>query len=84
MEDIMEEKTVETKKERFKRIATARTNEILHRLKILGNCSNRLLYEYSEDEIKKIFKAIDERIKEIKAKFSNPQSGKNKKDEFSL
>jgi hypothetical protein len=72
----------EKKNERFKRVATARTNEVLRRLKILGNCSNRLLYDYSEEEIKKIFKAIEERTKEIKTKFFD--QSRDKKDEFTL
>lgn len=36
----------ETKKERFIRIAGARTNKILDMIKLLGNCSNIGNYEY--------------------------------------
>lgn len=60
---------METTKERFKRLATHRTNEVLYRLKVLGNCSNRQLYEYDEKEIDKIFSEIEKKIKEAKAKF---------------
>lgn len=59
----------ETPKERFKRLATKRTNEILKRLKILGNCANRQFYEYIETEIETIFSAIEKKVKETKAKF---------------
>lgn len=84
MSDNINEKKEESKNERFKRVASARTNEILRRLKILGNCSNNLIYDYSEEEVKKIFKVIEDRVKEIKLKFSNSQTGKNKKEEFTL
>jgi len=57
------------KRERFVRIATARTNKILNNIKILGNCSNLNAYEYSEDEIKKIFIEIEKQLKETKNKF---------------
>ena len=57
------------KEERFKRLATHRTNEVLYRLKVLGNCSNRQLYDYDERDIEKIFTEIDKKIKETKAKF---------------
>ena len=57
------------KKERFKRLAQQRTNIVLKKLKILGNCSNRSAYEYTEDEINKIFVAIDRQVKDVKAKF---------------
>lgn len=59
----------ETPSERFKRLATKRTNEILKRLKILGNCANRQFYEYTEKEIETIFSAIERKVREIKAKF---------------
>ena len=60
---------IEEKKERFKRLATMRTNEVLRRLKVLSNCSNRSAYEYSEDEISKIFSAIDKAVKDARSKF---------------
>lgn len=59
----------ETKRERFKKLATFRTNAILHRLKVLGNCSNHQLYDYDEKDVDKIFSEIDKKIKEVKAKF---------------
>lgn len=57
------------KKERFKRLAVYRTNEVLKKLRVLGNCSNRSAYEYSEEEVNKIFSEIERRTKEIKSKF---------------
>ncbi len=69
----------ETKREKFLRLATQRTKEILSRLRVLGNCGNRQIYEYTEGDVKKIFSAIDEQIKNVKAKFHFP-----KKDEFKL
>ena len=71
---------MENKKEKFKRLANYRTNEILKKLKVLGNCSNRSAYEYTEEDINKIFSVIEKRAREIKAKFHFP---KNKK-EFKL
>lgn len=68
-----------SKRERFKRLAVYRTNEVLRRLKTLGNCSNRSAYEYTEEEINKIFSEIERKIKETKAKFHFP-----KEKEFKL
>lgn len=59
----------DTPKERFKRLATLRTNEVLKRLKILGNCANRQSYEYSEKDIESIFSTIERRVREVKMKF---------------
>jgi hypothetical protein len=59
----------ETPEERFKRLATLRTNAVLDKLRILGNLSNKGIYSYSEEDIDKIFSAINKQIKEVKAKF---------------
>ena len=68
---------MESKKDRFKRSATRRTNEVLHRLKVLGNCANKQLYEYSEKDINKIFSEIEKKVKETKARFQmNKKQGK--------
>lgn len=69
MEDS-EVKVSETREERFRRLATARTNEVLKRLKILGNCANRQVYSYSEKEIEKIFSTVERKVRETRAKFS--------------
>jgi len=62
-----------SKRERFKSLATYRTNEVLKRLKVLGNCSNRSTYSYTREEVNKIFGEIEKKVKETKAKFSFPQ-----------
>lgn len=62
------------KKERFKRLATQRTNLVLNRIKVLGNCSNRSAYEYTEEEVNKIFSEIERRVRETKAKFHFPKN----------
>lgn len=59
----------ETRQERFKRLAVYRTNAVLEKLRILGNLSNKANYDFSEQEVNKIFSAIDSQIKAIKARF---------------
>jgi uncharacterized protein YutE (UPF0331/DUF86 family) len=65
--------TNETKREKFLRLATQRTKEILSRLRILGNCANRQVYEYNEADIDKIFSAVKEQMKNTEAKFHFPK-----------
>lgn len=59
----------ETKNEKFIRIAEARTNKIIDMIKLLGNCSNMNTYQYSKEDVKKIFAAIDDELKTAKARF---------------
>lgn len=70
----MREQNPNNKRERFKRLATQRTNIVLKRLKVLGNCANRSAYEYTEDDVSKIFTEIERRIRETKAKFHFPKN----------
>ena len=57
------------KRERFTRLAPKRTNIVLKKLKVLSNCANRSAYDYTEEEINKIFLEIEKRVRETKAKF---------------
>lgn len=61
--------TKETREERFKRIAEKRTNDVLNKIRILGNCSNKSVYNYTEQEINKIFVTIEKKLKETRSKF---------------
>lgn len=69
----------ETRFDRFKRLATRRTNAALDKLRLLGNLSNKSNYDYSDEDIRKIFSAIETQIREIKSKFT-----KGKKNDFRL
>ncbi|MDO8565834.1 MAG: hypothetical protein Q7S04_01440 [Candidatus Moranbacteria bacterium] len=64
------------KRIRFERLAVYRTNEVLKRLKVLGNCGNRSAYEYSEEEINKIFAEIERNVRDSRAKFHFPKGRK--------
>lgn len=65
---------IDDKRARFKKLGEYRTNEVLKRLNVLGNCSNRSAYAYSEEEINKIFSVIDKKAKDIKSKFRFPKN----------
>lgn len=60
---------METKKDKFVRVAESRTNKIIAMVRLLGNCSNRSTYEYDEKDVSKIFTALDREIKAAKSKF---------------
>lgn len=70
----------ETKEERFKRIASKRTEKVLDALRKLGNCSSRGIYSYSNEDVNKIFNAVDAELKRVKILYNN----KAKSNKFSL
>jgi len=57
------------KADRFQRLAYKRKDEILEKLRILGNCSVKSSYEYTEEEVEKIFNEILEQVYKTKIKF---------------
>jgi hypothetical protein len=59
----------ETKSEKFRRLANLRANQILEDLRKLGNLSNKNHYQYSEDEVQRIFTTIDEAVSDAKGRF---------------
>lgn len=59
----------ESKHDRFRRLAIARTNAVLEKLRLLGNLSSTINYEYTEKEINKIFPTLENQLRIIKMKF---------------
>ena len=74
----MNKNNEETRKERFIRVATRRTNDILNRIRILGNCSNKSAYVYTEEDVQKIFSAIEKELRGTRARFVNIRKNKFK------
>lgn len=67
---------IESREERFKRIAAKRTNAIIKKIRLLGNCSNKNSYEYKEEEVKAIFTAIERRLRFAKKRFADGERKK--------
>lgn len=61
----------EAKRDAFRRLAEKRTNAVLEKIRVLSNCANPYAYEYNEEDVRKIFSAIEQELKAAKAKFQN-------------
>lgn len=59
------------KRNRFKKVATYRTNQIIKYLDLLSNCSNKNNYDYDQTDLNKIFSAIDDALRETKLKYKS-------------
>lgn len=77
----MEKKTTnsEIKSVRFRKIAQKRTNKLINDLRLLGNTANKNSYSYTDDQIDKIFSAVDTKLLEVKGQFR-----RSKNDRFEL
>lgn len=68
----------ESNRERFVRIAEARTQKIINMLDLLGNCSNPYSYEYTQKDVDKMYGAIEAALKASKARYSEPKRKETK------
>jgi hypothetical protein len=62
------------KRESFQRLVEKRMTNALHDIKLVGNLSNRSAYDYTDKDVRKIVKALEDAISELKQRFKNPAS----------
>ena len=79
----MDDFDIKVKREIFVKTAEVRVNRALKHIKIIADLNNKTLYVYSDDDLKKIVKALKHAVVEIEAKFKEPVFIK-KKEEFKL
>ena len=63
----------ETKEERFRRLAEARVNKILHLLRLLGNLSWTGTYAYTREQVEQIFTPLQSELITVKMRFLQEQ-----------
>ena len=69
---------METKRERFVRLAEARTNKILEMMRLLGNCSCKANYDYTEEDVREIFSVLEKELKNTKNRFLGVETKEEK------
>ena len=66
--------TIEEKHKKFLELAQPRTNKVLDAIRVLSNCSSRVNYEYSQEEVDRIFDAIQNELNNARSKFAPKKS----------
>lgn len=59
----------ERDRQKFVELAQKRVNRALKDIKLIGNLSNRSNYTYSDDDVKKIYKILQNALNDLKARF---------------
>ena len=82
-ENKQEEKAqgTESKHDKFKRLANQRVTNAIKKIELIGNLSSSG-YEYTAEEIEKIFSALQQILDNTKGRFS--KSKKVESDQFEL
>ena len=59
------------KRESFVRLAEGRVNRAVKDIRLIGNLSNRSAYSYSDEDVKKIFSALQREIELARSRFGD-------------
>lgn len=68
----------DTKRTKFVKLAEGRVQGALTAIRKIGNLSNKRSYDYDENDVKKIMKALKEAMNDVERKF-DPTSGPKEK-----
>jgi hypothetical protein len=70
--------STKTKRERFIEVAGNRVQMVIDKIDNLSKCANRKNYEFTQNDIDKMFKAIIDRTKTTKVKFESELNSNQK------
>ncbi len=59
----------ESKNAKFKRLARLRGNRVLKDVRLLANLANRNNYDYTDEEVRKLFGYIEDELKLARSSF---------------
>ena len=65
------------KRAKFIELAESRVNRAIKDLRLIGNLSNKAAYAFGEDDVKKIFRALQKELDVARSRFSNDATGQN-------
>lgn len=65
-------RTKSDKRDKFVSLATKRVNRAIRDLRLIGNLSNRSAYSYTDEDVKKILRAVQREVDAIKTRFGGP------------
>jgi len=66
------------KRRKFVKLAENRTQAALNAIRKIGNLSNERAYEYSDEDIRKIVRALKESVSEIEKRFTTKGTQQSK------
>ncbi|RYG27317.1 MAG: hypothetical protein EOO01_41550 [Chitinophagaceae bacterium] len=74
--------SVDDKRKRFTTVASRRVQQVLDSMDNLMKCGNKRNYSYTDDEVKKMFKVISDKLVQLKGAYSTGALGGNSKFKF--
>ena len=66
----------ENDRKKFVDLASKRVSRAMKAIQLIGNLSNRSNYDYTEDDVTKIFKALQEELNSCRKRFEMASKGR--------
>ena len=63
------------KSAKFKELARSRVNRAINMIRLIANLGNKAHYDYTSDQAKKIEKALQTEVNNVKIKFNSKKRG---------
>jgi hypothetical protein len=64
------------KRSKFVELAEARVNRAIKDIQLIGNLSNRSAYSFTDEDVRKVFRAIQKELDAAKARFGGDSASK--------
>lgn len=60
------------KRRKFMELATTRVNRTIREIRLVGNLSNRSAYSYTDEDVRKIVRALQRELETMRSRFAGP------------
>lgn len=61
------------RRQKFKDLAEARVTRALNDIRLIGNLSNRSAYDFTDEDVRRIFRALQKEMDTAKARFGTDE-----------
>ena len=65
------------KRSKFVELVENRVNRAIKDIRLIGNLANKSAYSYTDDDVRKIFRALQKELESAKARFTGDSGGKD-------
>lgn len=73
---------LEDRRERFVRLANKRVNRALDTIRLIGNLANTAYYEYTDEDVRRVMKALEEEVRAARQRFESSPNTKGPRFEI--
>jgi hypothetical protein len=65
------------KRSKFVELVENRVNRAIKDIRLIGNLANRSAYEYTDEDVRKIFRALSKELDSAKSRFTGDSGGRD-------